>query len=171
MIVKQEIVKAENRINMLLGRFPGRSSVEVNFMDLNIDALSVGFHRTCFKIAPTSAEPSLKWSRAGLDVKSADAGSSQGKTDGGVGYEAYNARFLLDTPESLAWNIAGGITAPLINRKAIEAEYLTANARQLSAIYEYQRTVLNAFIEVVNRVSMVQNFRQSIAASSSNSIA
>lgn len=165
LIVKQEIVKAENRINMLLGRFP--QTVErgnVNFMDLNIDALSVGVSPDLLQNRPDIRRAELEVESSGLDVKSARAEFfPKLKLTGGVGYEAYNARFLLDTPESLAWNIAGGITAPLINRKAIEAEYLTANARQLSAIYEYQRTVLNAFIEVVNRVSMVQNFRQSIA--------
>jgi len=133
-------------------------------MDLNIDALSVGVSPDLLQNRPDIRRAELEVESSGLDVKSARAEFfPKLKLTGGVGYEAYNARFLLDTPESLAWNIAGGITAPLINRKAIEAEYLTANARQLSAIYEYQRTVLNAFIEVVNRVSMVQNFRQSIA--------
>ena len=54
------------------------------------------------------------------------------------------------------------LVAPLINKTAIKADYLNANARQLQALYEYQRTILNAFTEVVNRVSKVQNYSQSI---------
>jgi outer membrane protein, multidrug efflux system len=50
----------------------------------------------------------------------------------------------------------------LINKKAIQAEYLNANARQLQAIYSYQRTVLNAFTEVVNRMNKVENYRGSV---------
>ena len=59
-------------------------------------------------------------------------------------------------------NVAGDLVGPLINKKAIQAEYLTANARQLQAIYNYQRVILNAFTEVINRVSMVENYSKSI---------
>jgi len=37
-----------------------------------------------------------------------------------------------------------------------------ANARQLQAAYDDQRTVLNAFTEVVNSTNKVQNYRRSI---------
>ena len=59
-------------------------------------------------------------------------------------------------------SVAGGLVAPLINKKAIQAEYLSANARQLESVYNYQRVILNAFTEVVNRVSMVENYGKSI---------
>jgi hypothetical protein len=50
----------------------------------------------------------------------------------------------------------------LINRAAIKADYMNANARQLQAIYDYQQTVLTAHIEVVNHLSTVENFGKSI---------
>jgi outer membrane protein TolC len=53
--------------------------------------------------------------------------------------------------------------APLINKAAIKADYMTANARQLQAIYNYQRVILNAFTEVINRISKVENYRNIIA--------
>jgi outer membrane protein TolC len=81
---------------------------------------------------------------------------------GGVGYTALNPRYLFLTPESLIYGVAGQLVAPLINKRAIQADYMNANARQLQALYEYQRKLLNAFTEVVNRVAMVQNFGQSI---------
>ena len=62
----------------------------------------------------------------------------------------------------MIYGVAGGLVAPLINRKAIQADFLNANARQLQALYDYQRTILNAFTEVINRVSKVQNYSQSI---------
>ena len=37
-------------------------------------------------------------------------------------------------------NIAGGLVAPLVNKRSIRAQYLTTNARQLQAVYNYQRT-------------------------------
>ncbi len=54
------------------------------------------------------------------------------------------------------------MVAPLVNKKAIRADYMSANARQLESIYNYQRVILNAFTEVINRVAMVENYRRSI---------
>ncbi|MEY4102982.1 MAG: Toluene efflux pump outer membrane protein TtgI precursor, partial [Planctomycetota bacterium] len=51
---------------------------------------------------------------------------------------------------------------PLLNTKELEAEYQATNAKQLMAMYEYQQTVLNAFTEVVTRLSMVSNYGKSI---------
>jgi multidrug efflux system outer membrane protein len=51
----------------------------------------------------------------------------------------------------------------VINKKAIQAEFLTANVEQLKAMYDYQRVVLNAFTEVVNRVARLENYGRSVA--------
>ena len=59
-------------------------------------------------------------------------------------------------------NIAGGLVGPLVNFRAIQADYLTANARQLQSIYNYQRVIINAFTEVINRITMVENYSKSI---------
>ncbi len=80
----------------------------------------------------------------------------------GVGYEAFNPRYLFITPEALVDNVAGQLVGPLINFKAIKADYLAANARQLQTVYNYQRVIINAVTEVINRMSKVQNYRSSI---------
>ncbi|MBP9177260.1 MAG: TolC family protein, partial [Flavobacteriales bacterium] len=56
---------------------------------------------------------------------------------------------------------AGDLIAPLINRNAIKAMYVNANARQIQAVYDYERTVLNAYVEVVNQLSNLRNLRSS----------
>jgi hypothetical protein len=100
---------------------------------------------------------------AGLDVKVARARFFPVLTiTGGVGYSAFNMRYLFITPEALIGNIAGGLVGPLINFKAIKADYLTANASQLQSVYNYQRVIINAFTEVINRVSKVENYTRSI---------
>ena len=71
---------------------------------------------------------------AGLDVKVARAHFYPELTiTAGVGYEAFNPKYLFLTPESLIDNVAGNLVAPLINKKAIQAEYLSANAKQLQS--------------------------------------
>ncbi len=51
--------------------------------------------------------------------------------------------------------------APLINRNAIVAAYKTSRARQIQSVYNYEKTVLNADIEVVNQLSGIDNYRKS----------
>ncbi|MNQ70543.1 Outer membrane protein OprM precursor [compost metagenome] len=99
---------------------------------------------------------------AKLDVKSAKAKfyPSLG-ISAGIGYEAFNAKYLLTSPESLLYSLAGDLVAPLINRNAIKASYITANAKQIQAVYNYERTLVNAYMEVANQLSKIQNTAQS----------
>ena len=163
-IVKQEIVEAENRINFLVNRYP--QPVErktAGFFDLTIHALSVGVPAQLLQNRPDIRQAERELEAAGLDVKVARA-HFYPRLDitGGVGYEAFNPQYLFLTPESLIGGVAGNLVAPLINKKAIQAEYMSANARQLQSVYNYQRVILNAFTEVVNRMSKVENYRRSI---------
>ncbi len=164
LIVYQDIIQAENRINFLLGRYPqpvGRISTD--FFDLTIHSLNVGVPSQLLQYRPDIRQAERELEAAGLDVKVARARFFPVVAiTGGVGYSAFNPRYLVVTPEALVANVVGDLLVPLINKKAIKADYLTANDRQLQAVYNYQRVILNAFTEVVNRVSMVENYKKSI---------
>ena len=164
LIVYQEIIETENRINFLAGRFPQAVERDSNgFIDLNLYMLNVGVPAQLLLNRPDIRQAERELQAAGLDVRVARANFFPRLTiTSGVGYESFNAKYLFFTPESLIYSVAGGLVAPLVNKRAIQADYLNANARQLQAVYEYQRTTLNAFTEVVNRVSKVQNYSRSI---------
>ena len=164
LIVQQEIIEVENRINRLVGRYPQPVERESrDFLSLGANTLSVGVPSELLQNRPDIRQAELQIEASGFDIKAARARFYPRLTlTAGVGFEADSARFMFQTPESLAANVAAGIVAPLFNTNDIQAEYLSANAEQLAAIYEYQRTVLTAFTEVVTRVSMVQNYRASI---------
>ncbi len=53
------------------------------------------------------------------------------------------------------------MVAPLINRNAIKATYYNANDKQLQAIFDYEKTILNAHIEVLNGMSKMDNLAKS----------
>ena len=163
LIIRQEIIEVENRINFLLNRFPEpveRSSA--GFLDMDIHALDVGVPSQLLANRPDIRQAERELAATGLDVKVARARFFPTVTlTGGVGYEAFNLRYFFN-PEAIAANVVGNLTAPLINKRAIQADYLTANARQLEAAYNYQRVILNAFTEVVNRVSKAENYRRSL---------
>ncbi|MFN8275077.1 MAG: TolC family protein, partial [Flavobacteriaceae bacterium] len=64
-------------------------------------------------------------------------------------------------PESLLYSLVGDLAAPLINRNAIKAEYKNANARQIQALYNYERAILNGYIEVATQLSKMENLQKS----------
>ncbi|MBX9677826.1 MAG: TolC family protein [Gemmataceae bacterium] len=161
-IVTQDVVEAENRINFLLNRFPqpvGRRSA--GFFDIDIP-FSVGVPAELLANRPDIRQAEFELQAAGLDVLVARAQFfPKLYIRGGVGYQAINTKYLFLTPESVAANIAGDLVAPLINKIAIQAQYRSANAKQLEAVYNYQKTVLNGYVEVVNRMTMAENYRRS----------
>ncbi|WP_246173540.1 TolC family protein [Limnoglobus roseus] len=163
LIIKQEIIESENRINFLVNRYPEPvERASAGFFDLTIHALSVGVPAQLLQNRPDIRQAERELAAAGLDVKVARARFYPTLSiSAGVGYEAFNPRYLFN-PEAFAANVLGSLAAPLVNKKAIQADYLTANAKQLQSVYNYQRVILNAFTEVVNRVNMAENYRQSI---------
>lgn len=164
LIVNQQIIEVENRINFLVGRFPQpveRSTRD--FIDVNLHALSVGLPAQLLQNRPDIRQAERDLAAAGLDVRVARADFyPRVAISAGVGYQAFNMKYLFTSPEALIYNVAGDVVAPLVNRKAIQAQYSTANARQLQSVYNYQRVVLNAFTEVINRMTKVENYRRSI---------
>lgn len=163
LIVTQDLVEAQNRMNLLVGRYP--QAVErstVPYFDIDFAGLNAGLPSELLQNRPDIRQAERELTAAGLDILVAKARFYPSlDITAGVGYRAFNPRYLVK-PESLVYGAAGDLVAPLINKKAIQADYLTANARQLQAIYNYQRVVLTAYLEVVNRLSMVEQYRKSL---------
>ena len=106
----------------------------------------------------------LELEAAQLDVSVARANFYPSLSiDAAVGYQSFNIAHLVSTPESLLYNLAGNLTAPLLNRAAIEAQYRSANARQIQAVFGYERTLLQAFTDVANQLVRYENLQKSYA--------
>lgn len=163
--IQQRITETENRINFLVGRYPqpvSRSSS--SFSTLVPDSISSGIPTQLLTHRPDVRQAELELGAAKLDVKAAKANFYPSvRLTAGAGLNAFDASLLTETPASLLYNVAGDLVAPLVNRNAIKAAYANANARQLQAVYDYERTVLNAYVEVVNQLSNLQNLRSSYA--------
>ena len=163
LIVNQDIIVTENRINFLLNRYPQTvERVSANFYDLNLNRLSVGIPSELIRNRPDIRQAERDMAANGLDVKVARINFfPQFVINAGTGLQAFDLRYFFE-PQAVIGNIAGGLVGPLVNKRGIRAQYLTANARQLQSIYNYQRTVLNAFTEVTNRLSQVEKYTASI---------
>lgn len=161
--IKQRIVETENRINFLIGRYP--QTVDRNsegFIEQTIDTIYAGIPAQLLANRPDIRRAEYELEAAKLNVKVAKANfyPSIG-IRAGVGLEAFKPKYLTSTPESLLYNLVGDAISPLINRNAIKAEYKNANSRQLQAVYEYERAILNGYIEVANELSNIDNLQQS----------
>lgn len=161
--IQQKITETENRINFLVGRFPQpiqRSSQ--NFISLVNDTVYAGVPSQLLQNRTDIREAELDLIASKLDVKVAKARFYPSlNINAGIGYQAFNPAFLIKTPQSLLYTLAGDLVAPLINRNAIKATYYSANAKQIQAVYNYERTILNAYIEVANQVSNISNLKKS----------
>lgn len=161
--IRQEITETENRINFLLGRYPQTiERTRPGFLDLVPSQVKAGVPSQLLANRPDIKKAELELAAAKLDVKVARA-EFYPKLDisAAIGFQAFKPSYLFTLPESLLYNIAGDLMAPLINRNAIKAEYASANSRQLQAVYHYQQKVLNAYIEVANQLSRIGNLDKS----------
>jgi NodT family efflux transporter outer membrane factor (OMF) lipoprotein len=161
--ILQKIKEAENRINFLLGRYPQPIPRDTgNFLSLLPPAVSSGIPSQLLANRPDIKQAELALTAAKLDVKVARAEfyPSFG-ISASVGFQAFKPSYLVRFPESLLYSLAGDIAGPLINRNAIKAEFNSANARQLQAMYNYERTILNAYLEVSGQLSNISNLEKS----------
>ncbi|MFV0445638.1 MAG: TolC family protein [Planctomycetaceae bacterium] len=163
-LVEQEIIEVENRINFLLGRYPQPvERMSLDYIDLELHSLSTGVPAQLLQNRSDIRQAERAVAAAGLDLEVARARFYPSlNLRAGIGYQAFNPKYLFVTPEALIFNAVGELAAPLINKRAIQAAYRSANAKQIQCIYEYQRTVLNAYTEVVNYMTKSENYRQSI---------
>lgn len=161
--IRQKIVEAENRINFLVGRFPqpvARSTQDFALLVPNMVYTGIPSQLMENRTDIRQAEQQLTASK--LDVKVARAQFYPSlNIRAGIGLQAFNPALLMQMPESLLLSLAGDLAAPLINRNALKAAYSSANAKQIQAVYNYEKTVLNAYIEVANQMSKINNLKES----------
>lgn len=166
--ILQNIRETENRLNFLLGRYPQEiARDQSNFLDMVPEAVQAGIPSQLLANRPDIRQAEQNLTAAKLDVQVAKAEFYPSlNISASVGLQAFNPAYLVKLPESLLASLVGDLAGPLINRNAIKAEYFSANARQLQAVYDYERTVLNAYLEVYNQVSKIDNLDKSYALKS-----
>lgn len=157
--IQQQITEMENYLNFLIGRYPQPIVRDAqNFNNLIPKNIQAGIPSQLLENRTDVKQAELKLMAAKLDVKVAKARfyPSLG-ISAGIGFQAFDPNYLLKTPESLVYSLAGDLMAPLVNRNAIKAAYYSANAMQIQAVFNYERTLLNAYVEVANQLSMINN--------------
>lgn len=160
--VKQEIIETENKINFLTGRFPTPIKRDAgSFYNMVFDSISSGVPSQLLQNRPDIRQAEYELAASKLDIKVAKANFYPSfKITAAAGFQAFNPVVWFN-PWSLLYNVLGDMVAPLINRNALVAAYKTSRAKQVQAVYNYERSILNAYNEVVNQLSGIDNYTKS----------
>ncbi len=163
--IQQRIIETENRLNFLAGRFPQPITRTDSLFNRLVPAVvQAGVPPQLLRNRPDVRQAEQRLQAARLDVQVARAAFYPSlRLTGAVGFEAFRPGLLFTTPESVLYSLGGDLVAPLVNRNGIKAVYGSANALQTQAAYHYERTVLNAYLEVNNQLASVSNLSRSYA--------
>lgn len=160
--IKQRVVETENHINRLVGRFPQPiKRPNAKILSLKPRKVAHGIPSELLSNRPDVRSSELELESAKLSLKSAKARFYPSLSiEAGVGYQSFNNKHLFVSPTSVFYNAATNLTAPLLNRMAIKADYYSANNYQLKKLYEYEKTIIQAYTEVANQLSKVVNLEK-----------
>ncbi|RYU80288.1 TolC family protein [Hymenobacter persicinus] len=164
--LQQSIVETENKLNFLAGRYPQPvARNDESFNERLPTAIAAGLPAQLLSNRPDIRQAEQQLAAAKLDVQVARANFYPSlRLTGGVGLAAFNPALLVSSPESMLYSLGGDLVAPLFNRNGIKATYYSANAVQTQAVYRYQKTVLNAYVEVTNQLASISNLEKSYDA-------
>lgn len=155
----QQAVQTENTIHLLTGNIPGSINRSKQLFDTGrFVYLKTGLPSALLRQRPDIRQAEWNLLAAKAELKAARAAFLPAFTiTGSLGFQAFRPDLLVRAPESVAYGLIGGLTAPLVNRTAIKAGFQKAGAAQLEAYYQYQKTILNGYVEVYNEIRRAEN--------------
>lgn len=158
----QEIIETENLINLLLGRFPQAIFRDpTSFTESLFFKAQAGIPSELLENRPDIRQAGHELAASRADVKSARAAFFPSlNITGTAGFNAFDLAYFFMSPQSIAINLFGSLMAPLINRSAIQADFHRANAAQLEALYNYQKSIITGYVEVANELSDMNNLEE-----------
>ncbi len=158
----QQITLVENKLNYLCGQFPQQIIRDkARFNNLNPDVINTGIPSQLLANRPDFRQAELELFASKFDVKAAKAAFYPSfNITGALGFQAFSTALLFQSPQSVAYTLLGGVAAPLVNRAALKAQYNTISAQQTEAVLNYQKTILNGYLEVTNEMSNIKNLEK-----------
>lgn len=148
-VIAQQAITTENNLNTLLGRYPQHVlRCDTLLTDNQLKVLSMGLPDQMLQ-----NRPDIREAEKNLHANEAQLKSIRASFFPGLNISAYfalngfNPSFFFN-PTSLAYMVAGSLTAPILNRNQIMKEYLLQASDKKQAFLDYQKIVLTAVNEV-----------------------
>lgn len=157
----QDRIEVENAVNALAGEYP-RTIPRASLPALSERAvIPVGLPAALLSRRPDIREAEFNLAARQENVQAARAAFLPALTiNPYIGLNAFTPG-LLFKGGSVAYGLLGGLTAPLFQQRSLKAQYSIANAGNREAVYQYQQRLLDAYAEVMTKISATQNYRQS----------
>ena len=161
-VLRQSIIETENNLNLLLGRLPQPiARAKSDFLQLPMPATAHVLSTQLLLQRPDVVQAEHALEAAKWDVETARKEFLPSfNLSAAVGLNAFNPKYLVKLPESLIFSALGSLTAPLINKKAIQANFSQADALQIEALYNYDKALMTAYIEMSTLQSKITNLKQ-----------
>ena len=158
--IQQQIVREENNLNVLLGRYPMHIVRGLPIREQYLpDPVTTGVPSLMLTRRPDIRQAELELAASKADVKLARNAFLPSLTISAYGgFNAFKAPLLFSNPASLAYGALSNLTMPLLNRSFIRSSYNKAVAYQLDSYYAYQKTILQGFSEVVTSLNGIKNY-------------
>ncbi|GAB3768544.1 TolC family protein [Spirosoma horti] len=158
--VQQQIVENENQLNRLLGRYPQPIIRGKSLQDRELPGKVVtGIPAQMLVRRPDirQAELDLQAANIDIDIARAEFLPSLNLT-AYLGLNAFRTGVLFN-PASIATGLLGSLSAPILNRRFVKANYQQSVAQSREAVYRYQQLILTGFSEVTTSLRGVENYR------------
>jgi multidrug efflux system outer membrane protein len=153
--LKQNIRETENSLSVLLGRTPGEIRRATLGEQTPYPNLQTGVPSELMKNRPDIQEAEFTFRAAFENVNVAKAYFYPQLTitaQGGYSNLTIKDFFL----NSIFYNVVGGLTQPIFNKRLNKTRLRVAQAQQKEAFYTYQKTLLNAGMETSNSLYSYQ---------------
>jgi multidrug efflux system outer membrane protein len=160
--IRQQIVLIENKLNVLAGRYPQAIARDSSLMRQQLPALV----QTGFPSQSLTRRPDIQQAEQELEAAKADVSAARAAfypsliLSPAIGFNSFKPNLLFNGG-SLAYGVLGGLTAPIFNQNQLNAGHQIANAQNKEAVYNYQKTLLASFSEVVTSLKSIENNQQS----------
>lgn len=160
--VQQQAIALEYQLNFLAGRLPQPVPRDSSFFSSPaLPLIHAGVPSQLLLNRPDIRQAEWELAATRADLKAARAAYYPSITlTGAFGLQAYKGGLLFRSPESLAYGLVGGLTAPLFNRRLIAAEFAKASAQQQEAVLQYSQIITRSFLEVDEGLKKIHNLGQ-----------
>ena len=159
--IQQLILRTENELNSLLGRFPTTVARDTSIIAKVVpEKIQAGIPSEVLLRRPDIQQAELELIAAKADIRAArKAFLPSLNLNPYVGLSAFKASLLVSA-SSIGAGMASSVAAPLINRRGIIAGVNIANAEQANAFYNYQKNIVQGFQEVVTELQSIENLKK-----------
>ncbi len=164
--IEREIQLRENALNLLLGRYPTSIERGKALSEQTVrENLPTGIPSQLLTFRPDVIAAEMNLASSNADIGVAKAYFYPALTiNAGLGYESVGVSNLFQTPESIFWNIAAGLTAPIFQGGRNKARLKQAEARMQQAYIDYRYSVMGAVKEVADAMISIEKTEQQYQA-------